>query len=156
MNRAVGALNEQLGEAALGLARSVYTFVKTSFCDRRLELFPRSPSRSSSRSSASSSSPRFSCAPPLPPAVWPRTSSPSRWPQPASPSSRWETGRLFGTWGGLGGWYAWSWLPWLAVAADDLLAHRSEGTRWFLFAAVSAFVVAADVGFALAAARLYG
>jgi len=155
LNRAVGALNEQLGEAAIGLARSAVTFVKTSFWIGGWSFF-RAPLALVVAFLGLLLLAAFLLRP----------AAPARRLAPhvlavavaAAGFAVLAVGnrRLFGTWGGLGGWYAWSWLPWLAVAADDLLAHRSAGTRWFLFAALSAFVVAANVGFALAAARLYG
>ena len=36
--------------------------------------------------------------------------------------------RFWGDWGGVGGWYLWSWMPWLTVAASDLFSLRS-GSR---------------------------
>ncbi len=64
--------------------------------------------------------------------------------------------RLFGGWGGLGGWYAWNWLPWLAVAADDLLEYRTPRGRTWLLSALVAFVLVANAAFAVRAFRLYG
>ncbi len=33
---------------------------------------------------------------------------------------------VFGVWGAVGGWYAWGWLPWLGLAADDLVQVRTR------------------------------
>lgn len=59
--------------------------------------------------------------------------------------------RLFGEWGGLGGWYFWVWTPWLAVAARPALAG---GRRWIAF--LAGFVALANVQWFIAAHRLYG
>jgi hypothetical protein len=32
--------------------------------------------------------------------------------------------RFWGDWGGVGGWYLWSWVPWLAMAIRDLFSFR--------------------------------
>lgn len=40
--------------------------------------------------------------------------------------------RFWGDWGGVGGWYLWSWFPWLAVAAHDLFVLRPDRRRLLL------------------------
>lgn len=34
--------------------------------------------------------------------------------------------RIFGIWGGVGGWYFWGWAPWIALLASDVLEIRKE------------------------------
>ena len=48
--------------------------------------------------------------------------------------------RFFGGWGGVGGWYVWAWVPWIAVAWNDCFRTRE---RWlpFLIMSTAAFVV---------------
>ena len=59
--------------------------------------------------------------------------------------------RLFGQWGGLGGWYVWAWLPWLVVALRPAL----EGGRLWI-AGLASFVVLANVSWFFSAVALYG
>lgn len=61
---------------------------------------------------------------------------------------------FFGGWGGVGGWYVWSWFPWLAMAAYDTTSLGPRSAR-FLAAALGAFVLAANAAYYLAAYRLY-
>ncbi len=37
--------------------------------------------------------------------------------------------QIFGIWGGVGGWYAWGWAPWLALLASDLCEVRTDRQR---------------------------
>jgi hypothetical protein len=63
--------------------------------------------------------------------------------------------RFFGVWGGVGGWYAWGWFPWLMAAASDLATLESPtGRRLLLLLAV--FVTLTNVCFYWMAFRLYG
>lgn len=60
---------------------------------------------------------------------------------------------LFGQWGGLGGWYAWGWAPWILTAVKWKPAGRTEFvTGWTL----AAFVVLSNVLWLRAAGDLYG
>lgn len=59
--------------------------------------------------------------------------------------------RLFGQWGGLGGWYVWAWLPWLVVALRPAL----EGGRLWM-ACLASFVILANVCWFSSAFALYG
>lgn len=155
LNRTAGALGESLGTSLLGFGRSVYTFAKTSSWIGGWSFF-RSPFL-------------------LVVAFFALLLLAAALQRPASPARRLlphaaalgvaaagftvlavGNRRLFGTWGGLGGWYAWNWLPWLAVAADDLLERRSDGARRLLLGALAAFLLAANAAFGAAAARLYG
>lgn len=155
LNRTAGALGESLGASLLGFARSAFTFVKTSFWIGGWSFF---------RAPLALAAAFFALL--LLAALLLRPASPARRLLPhlaafavaAAGFALLAVGnrRLFGTWGGLGGWYAWNWLPWLAVAADDLLERRSDGALRVLLAALAAFLVAANAAFGVAAARLYG
>lgn len=61
---------------------------------------------------------------------------------------------VFEVWGAVGGWYAWGWLPWLGLAANDLtrLRPRYSGT---LFAASVLWILVANVLWLLTALRTY-
>lgn len=61
----------------------------------------------------------------------------------------------YGDWGGVGGWYVWTWLPWLAIAASDLLRMERRAATGLLVA-LAAFVVAANVLWFAVAWPLYG
>jgi hypothetical protein len=63
--------------------------------------------------------------------------------------------RLFGSWGGLGGWYFWGWFPWIAVGADDLFEFRTSFRRTVLFAWLI-FLLLTNVLWFGEAIRLYG
>ena len=62
--------------------------------------------------------------------------------------------RLYGVWGGVGGWYLWGWAPWLAVSADDLLAWTRRQALVVL-GAEGALVAAANALWLVTAQRLY-
>lgn len=62
--------------------------------------------------------------------------------------------RFFGDWGGVGGWYAWGWAPWLLIAADDL-ALFPKRVGGMLLATTAGFVVAANIAWFAKAIRLY-
>ena len=61
----------------------------------------------------------------------------------------------YGDWGGVGGWYVWTWLPWLAMAASDLARIERRPGAWLL-AATAAFVVVANTLWFSVAWPLYG
>lgn len=155
LNRTAGALGESAAATVLGFARSLYTFAKTLFWIGGWSFF---------RAPVALVAAFFAFL--VLAAVLLRPASPARRLLPhvagfavaAAGFAVLAVGnrRLFGTWGGLGGWYAWNWLPWLAVAADDLLERRSDGARRLLLGAFAAFLAAANAAFAAAAARLYG
>jgi hypothetical protein len=155
LNRTAGALGESLGASALGFARSVYTFAKTSFWIGGWSFF-----RSPVLLVVAFFSLLLLAAFLLRPAAEARRLLPhaAAIGVAAAGFAVLAVGnrRLFGTWGGLGGWYAWNWLPWLAVAADDLLERRSDAARRVLLAVLAAFLVAANAAFVAAAVRLYG
>jgi hypothetical protein len=60
--------------------------------------------------------------------------------------------RLFGQWGGLGGYYAWGWAPWIFVAARPALARLD--TRFL--ALLAGFVFLVSFFWFVEAIRLYG
>jgi hypothetical protein len=62
--------------------------------------------------------------------------------------------RYFGGWGGVGGWYVWGWVPWLVVAADDLLEIRASRWRW-LSALTLTCVLLTNAVYYWIAVRLY-
>ncbi len=155
LNRTVGRLEESASEAAAGLARSVYTFVKTTFWVGGWSFF---------RAPLFLVAAYFVLLVSALVLLRPR-SSVQRLPAHVLALTAVAAGflvlavgnrRLFGTWGGLGGWYAWDWLPWLAVASDDLLEHRFSRGRPWLLAALVLFVLVSNAAFAIMAFQLYG
>lgn len=60
--------------------------------------------------------------------------------------------RYFGQWGGIGGWYAWGWAPWIAVAWHPDVERRR--LRWM--PAFAGFVILANVLWFRSALDLYG
>ena len=60
--------------------------------------------------------------------------------------------KLFGQWGGLGGWYAWGWAPWLAVAFGPTVSDRLPR---FTFA-LGVFVLLANALWFRSAVAVYG
>jgi len=63
--------------------------------------------------------------------------------------------RLYGDWGGLAGWYLWDWSPWIIAGGCDLGSLRAPWSHWLL-SSMSALVIAANVFWLVAHARLYG
>lgn len=63
--------------------------------------------------------------------------------------------RLYGVWGGVGGWYLWSWSPWIAEAASDLAIAPRRAAR-VLLGLEAALVVAANAAWFADAVRFYG
>jgi hypothetical protein len=51
--------------------------------------------------------------------------------------------RYWGQWGGVAGWYAWGWSPWLALAWNDCF-RTSRRAAEVLLPATAAFVVVAN------------
>jgi hypothetical protein len=62
--------------------------------------------------------------------------------------------RYFGVWGGVGGWYAWTWAPWLREAATDHIEFRRITATRLLFLE-TATILAFNVVFLHDAFRLY-
>jgi hypothetical protein len=63
--------------------------------------------------------------------------------------------RLFGSWGGLGGWYFWGWYPWLSFACVQLFLMRRKVGVGLLLAAAG-FVLLANAFYLTTAVRVYG
>ena len=63
--------------------------------------------------------------------------------------------KLFGAWGGVGGWYLWGWFPWFAAAFNDSVCMRDKWEGWIRFSAVGLALMANLMWFR-EAFRLYG
>ena len=63
--------------------------------------------------------------------------------------------RFYGVWGGVAGWYLWTWSPWIAEAAADLTTMPARAARPLL-ACEAALVVAANAAWFSDAVRFYG
>ncbi len=64
--------------------------------------------------------------------------------------------RAFGAWGGVGGWYLWPWVPWLALAGEDLFVFRRPAPGW-LAASFALWLAAVNASwFATSLALYYG
>ena len=63
--------------------------------------------------------------------------------------------RLYGVWGGVAGWYLWTWSPWIGEAAADLTALPGRAAR-VLLGLEAALVVAANAAWLADAVRFYG
>ena len=61
--------------------------------------------------------------------------------------------RFWGQWGGVGGWYAWGWYPWLIVAARDSFELRRVS---FLRISGAILIVVANVAWFATAHSIYG
>jgi hypothetical protein len=154
LSRPGGPLQEPLGGTVLGFGRSVYTFLKTTFWVGGWSFFR---------------------APVLLVAAFgflllgwatgfrPRPDARRRLAHAAglfvalvgSVALAFGNRKLFGVWGGLGGWYVWGWAPWLALACDDLLTWR-RGSASVLLGATGVFVLLANVLWFYRALSLYG
>lgn len=64
--------------------------------------------------------------------------------------------RLFGIWGGVGGWYFWGWAPWLVAAVYELLNRRAESRIAHWSAAYAGTVLLTNALWFMEAYRLYG
>jgi hypothetical protein len=154
LNRPLPALHESLSSVAIGLIRSAYTFVKTTFWLGGWS-FVRAPRalvagfallilftmllllrrRPANRPAAHLAGLGLAAAGFLLFAFANRS--------------------FFGGWGGVGGWYVWSWFPWLTIAARDVLILRKGASVWVLMAS-GAFAIAANIVYYAALHRLYG
>ncbi len=63
--------------------------------------------------------------------------------------------RYWGQWGGVPGWYVWGWMPWLAVAWNDGFGV-SKRSRTALLVATAVFVAVCNVLYFRIALALYG
>jgi len=62
--------------------------------------------------------------------------------------------RVFGGWGGVGGWYVWGWTPWLALLADDTL--RWHGRTRLAILGIGAYLLVINVSWFSMAGLVYG
>jgi hypothetical protein len=63
--------------------------------------------------------------------------------------------RYYGDWGGVGGWYAWGWSPWIVQAVSDLGAVRRRAGA-VLLGSEALVVLAANAVWMSATLRLFG
>lgn len=63
--------------------------------------------------------------------------------------------RYFGVWGGVGGWYLWAWLPWVAMAFTDYRRSAFLPGRWLAIVG-TAFSILTNIAWWVASVRLYG
>jgi hypothetical protein len=62
--------------------------------------------------------------------------------------------RAFGAWGGVGGWYVWPWVPWLALAGEDVAVLRRPLPVW-LAAAIALWLAAVNAAWLARSLALY-
>jgi hypothetical protein len=152
LNAARAPFDETLMQIVKGLARSGYTFAKTGFWLGEWSVF-RAPSWLLIAAALLAVIAIFSM----------RIRRPPQW-QPnavallvaiAATLAWFVSHRLFwGNWGGVGGWYAWGWLPWLAVVAHDFVQIEPPRRRT-LFVAGVVLIVIANVAWFAAAHAVY-
>ncbi len=154
LNSAGAPIAESFGAVAAGLLRSAYAFVKTALWvgGQSLRRPPRwlvAPWFAAIGATALAARPR---------------SSPRRVPAHAAALAGAVAGfavfavanrRLYGVWGGVAGWYLWSWSPWIAEAAADLTTLPARAARPLL-GLEAALVVAANAAWLSDAVRFYG
>jgi len=148
LNAARAPFHETLAQSASGLARSGYTFVKTAFWLGEWSFF-RAPmwllilvaifivAVAISLRRKTMSLPHIGAL------------------VVAIAATLWwfVSHRLFwGDWGGVGGWYAWAWFPWLAVSSHELFTVRRGRA---LFVAGALLVIVANVAWFVAAHGVY-
>jgi hypothetical protein len=63
--------------------------------------------------------------------------------------------RFYGVWGGVGGWYLWTWSPWIAEAASDLANIPRKPAQALLWLE-AALVAAANAAWIADGVRFYG
>jgi hypothetical protein len=63
--------------------------------------------------------------------------------------------RFWGDWGGVGGWYFWSWFPWLAIAGRDLFSFR-RGRGLLLLTAAAGLASIANIVYVQSCLYAYG
>ena len=63
--------------------------------------------------------------------------------------------RFYGVWGGVGGWYLWTWSPWIAEAASDLASIPPRPAQALLWLE-AALVAAANAAWIADGVRFYG
>ena len=152
-NRTLPGIHETVSQVAVGLARSLYTIVKTVFWLGGWSSF-RAPVFLVIAwfllLIAFLAAARF------------RSSGSSLWPHAAGAAVAilgcllFVIGnrRFYGGWGGVGGWYIWGWAPWILLAFDDL-AFLPTRARAILLPATAVFVVLANTLYFSRAFSLY-
>ena len=154
LNAAGGALGEPFLRAAAGFARSAYAFVKTTLWVGGGSLI-RPPRWLAAAYFAW-----------LGAAAWAlrRRPEPRRALAHAAAFAAAAAGftvfalanrRYYGQWGGVGGWYAWGWSPWIAAALADLASAPGARANALLWGE-AALVVAANAAWLAAHAPFYG
>lgn len=153
-NRTLSGIHETLAHAGLGLARSVYTIVKTTFWLGGWSFFR---------------------APVLLVIAWffllaaflavarVRPDRVAPWPHAIGAAAALAgcvvfiigNRRFYGDWGGVGGWYLWDWAPWILIALDDLVVVPA-GPRRALLPSVAVFVFISNLVYFNTALRFYG
>jgi hypothetical protein len=152
-NRRLPDINESLSHTALGIARSLYTIVKTIFWLGGWSFF---------RAPALLVIAWFLLLALFPVVARFRGGGAFTWPHAAGAAvallgcAVFIVGnrRFYGDWGGVGGWYVWGWAPWVLIAFDDLLSVPSKASH-VLLSATAAFVAAANADYFLIAFRIY-
>lgn len=153
LNRPIPGIHESFSHLMLGLVRSFYTFIKTTFWLGGWSFF-RAPTLLVVAYFLLLLSfvlvARF------------RRMTNALWPHLAGVALALAgvltfilaNRRFFGDWGGVGGWYAWGWAPWLYIAVEDLACVPERAGR-ILLAATAVFVLAANIVYFNVALRLY-
>jgi len=154
LNRPLPAIGEAAGSMAVGIFRSLYTFLKTVFWLGEWTFF-RAPLFLVViyflllMALIASSRPR---------------SNPRAWVPHLAGAATALVGlfvfivanrRYFGGWGGVGGWYLWSWTPWIAVAWNDCFEVRPRAIP-FLIGSTAGFSVVANWAYFVKAFAIYG
>ena len=154
LNRATPAFSEPLTVTLVGLARSAYTFVKTAFWLGEWSVFHPPVVLLAAGAGLA--------------LLWVAS---ARWQGGSDLALAYLVGGLsallgcalfalavrkyWGSWAGIGGWHLWSWFPWLAVAAGDLLRVNA---RWrsALIGATAVFCIVSNTVYYQVASRIYG
>jgi hypothetical protein len=153
LNAPAGGLGEEWTSVAVGLVRSAYTFGKTAFWLGEWSFF-RAPLWLLGLAAV------FAALFILGSRLRPRSSSWVPYAVALAVAGAAVTvwfvmHRIFwGEWGGVGGWYAWAWSPWLVVAIDEFV-HVLPERRRLLFVLGASLLLAANVSWFLAAHRTY-
>jgi hypothetical protein len=154
LNSPGAPLAEPFGTAAAGFLRSAYAFVKTALWAGGQSL--RRPPRALAAAWLAAIAAAALCLRPRPA---PRRALPHGFALAAALAGfavfAVANRRLYGVWGGVAGWYLWTWTPWLAAAAADLTTMSERAAR-ALVAAEAALVVAANAAWFADAVRYYG
>lgn len=149
LNAAKVASHDSASQFAIGFVRSTYTFVKTAFWLGEWSFF-KPPfwllALMFALAIAVVASLRFRGGNWLPHAIGAAVAA-------IATAAFFISHRHFwGQWGGVGGWYAWGWFPWLAEGAWECFSLRNER---MLTIAASVLVVIANAAWLAAAHAVY-